>query len=237
MSNKPKQLYIIGGGTSLSEGISKGLWNKLQNHFTIGINYSYKYFPNPTILTFCDRLFYNDNREELKKLSLIIGKDHAQLKYMDNTITLKTNDSKYYRDVRLGVWKSALTGIFSLSLGIYLLDVGQLFLLGFDNGIISNDKDSRGRKLTHFYQGEIEHRGINKTTYYKGIIEKKSRAYWDYLPYTKETKCQIFNVSLKSNIPESIFKKISYDEFFKKMDNQTFNQEELRQEIRRKLQM
>jgi len=230
---KPKQCILIGGGSSLKDGIHKYLWRKLKNNFVIGINYSYRYFPNPTILTFCDRLFYNDHREELKKLPLIIGKDHAQLKMLPNTIFLKTNDSKYYRDVRLGAWKGALTGIFSLSLGIYLLDVGQLFLLGFDNGIISNDKDSRGRKITHFYN-DINHRGIGKTNYYDSIIKEKSRAYWDYLPYAKEKKVKIFNVSLKSNI--STFPKISYDEFFKKMDNQTFDQNLLRQEIRKKLQ-
>ena len=123
--------------------------------------------------------------------------------------------------------------MFALSLGIYLLNEGQIYLLGFDEGCIDNRKDNKGRRITHFYQGEIEHRGINKTNYYDGIIKNKSRAYWDYLPYASEKKCQIFNVSLKSNIPT--FPKISYDEFFNKMDNETFVQEELRKVIKEKL--
>ena len=41
-----KQIIIVGGGTSIKEGISKGLWSKLDNKYTFGLNYSYKYFFN-----------------------------------------------------------------------------------------------------------------------------------------------------------------------------------------------
>ena len=54
---KPKQLIIIGGGTSIKEGIKKGLWKRLRGKWTIGINYAYRYFDS-TMLCFCDSKFY-----------------------------------------------------------------------------------------------------------------------------------------------------------------------------------
>lgn len=240
----PKQLFIIGGGVSLKEGISKGLWDKLQNHFVIGINYSYLYYPNPTIQTFADIKFYEEEskKRQFKKLSLIVGKRH-KIKILPNTIMLRTN-SKYKRDLLEGVYKSSLTGLFALSLGIYLLDEGEIFLLGFDyraktqptilphtskpiNLIV---KDKKGRPLTHFYQGEISHRGIGKTSYYNG----KGRAEKDFKPFEKEKKIKIINVSLESRI--DVFPKISYDTFFSMLGKDTYNQDIIRKCIKNKLE-
>lgn len=231
--DKIKQLVIIGGGTSLREGISKGLWNKLRNHFVIGTNYSFLYYPNPTIQTFVDNKFYTDQQEGLSKLPLIIGRKHNIKKPLPNTILLPASSSKYHRDLKGGIYKASLCGIFSLSLGIYLLDqIGRegekrLFLLGFDFG--GQGKDSKGRALTHFYQGEIIHRGIAKCNYY----EMTGRGERDFGVFRNEKIIKIFNVGLKSNIP--CFPKISYDEFFELLDKKQYNQEELRQYIKEKL--
>ncbi len=230
--NKPTQLIIIGGGSSIQEGISKGLWSKLKNRWTIGLNYSYNFFDS-TVLCYVDGdgQFYSkeSKNEKFQNLLLIIGKEHNNLKVLPNTIALKTNDAKYYRDVKLGCYKSSLVGLFALSLAIYLLDEGEIFLLGYDNS--AQEKDNKNRPNTHFYQGEIEHRGIGKINYYGG----KDRAKRDFGVYKGEKKVKIYNVSLDSKIPGDIFEKISYDEFFKKLDNKQFDQNYIREYIKGKL--
>ena len=244
----PKQLIIIGGGYSLKEGISKGLWDKIKSKFVIGLNYSYNYFPNPTIQCFVDRLFYakESKKEKFQNLSLIIGTEH-KIDRLSNTIMLKDN-SKYKRDIRLGCYKSSLVGLFALSLGIYLLDIGEIYLLGYDMGELRKKdyekfltskheidklviKDKKNRALTHFYQGNIEHRGVGKIAYYND----KDRAKNDFGIYKKEKKVKIYNVSLVSKIPSDIFEKISYDQFFKKLDNKQYDQNLLIQQIKNKL--
>lgn len=235
--NKPKQVVILGGGASIKEGIQRGLWDKLQDKFTIGTNFSFNYFLS-TIQTYVDYAFYeigdysfsqNQQKEHVNKLStlpLIIGKKHDKLKKLDNTIMLQTNDVKYYRDIKLGIYNSCLVGIFALSLGIYLLDEGQIFLLGFDGD--SSGKMINNKPETHFYN-DIIHRGSGKVDWYytEGNLEK------NFKPFLQETKCHIYNVSLKSRI--NIFPKLSYSGFFEKLDKEIFSQEELRKEIRRKL--
>lgn len=227
--NKPNQIIIVASGVSLKEGISKGLWDKLKNHFVIGLNYSYNFFDS-TILCYADNPFYKEEsgKEEFQNLPLIIGKDHPQLKKLPNTITLKTNDVKYYRDVKLGCYKSNLCGIFALSLAIYLLDEGEIYLLGYDYGALGRAKN--GRALTHFYQGQINHRGIGKTNYFDTI----DRADKDFGVYANEKKVKIYNVSIMSKI--NTFIKCGYGFFFENLDKQEYNQEELRKEIKRKLQ-
>jgi len=227
MLKKPLQLVIIGGGSSIQEGVSKDLWNKLKDKFVIGINYSYNYFKDPTILCYCDKKFYNDERKKIKNLPLVIGKEHGQLHPEPNTIMLKTIASKYSRDLKNGVWKSSLTGIFALTLAIHLLDEGEIFLLGYDYSAIGKSK--RSESLTHFYQEEIQHRGTGRTNYY----DSSGRADKDFLPYKNEKKIKIYNVSMNSRI--NTFKKISYDQFFKMLDKKTYNQEELRKFIKEKL--
>lgn len=228
---KPKQAVIIGGGFSKAELIKKGLWERIKNKFTCCINYDYRYFPNPTFLTFVDIDFYKDELNKLKSLPLIIGKYHKNLEKIKhpNTYMLQVNDSKYTRNLSEGVYKSSLAGLFSLSLMIYLLTNGTVFLIGFDQGNINGKKDSKNRWITHSYQGEINHRGIAKINYYN----TKGRADNDFAPFAEEKKIKIYNVSPDSRI--NTFKKINYDEFFKKLDGNTFDQISLRQYIKTKL--
>ncbi|GAH30598.1 unnamed protein product, partial [marine sediment metagenome] len=74
--------------------------------------------------------------------------------YEDNTIVLP-HKIKY-----------RLTGIFALDVGIDLLEEGEIFLLGYDYSEYKNKKDTKKRKVTHFYQEQIEHRGIGHAEYY-----------------------------------------------------------------------
>ena len=237
LKTKPRQLILIGGGASIKEGIEKGLWKRIDHKWTIGTNYSFNYFDS-TILTCVDKQFYEKQSEKLKELPLIIAKEHGQMKVLPNTILLK-NSSKYDRTLNKGVYKASLVGLFALSLGINLLDVGEIYLLGFDYGELrkkdftkfaSSPKelhdlsyiDKEGRKITHFYQGDIKHRGIGKTSYYN----TKDRADKDFGVYKDEKHVKIYNVSIKSKI--TVFPKITYEEFFNKLDNEKYCQSYLR---------
>ena len=220
---KPSQLVIIGGGSSISEGISKGLWNKLKDKFVIGINSSCYHFKNPTFQVWLDKKFYEAHKEIFDKLPLVITKPKPKLP--SNVIQLKTTNN-YYRDIRKGVWKGSLSGIYALSLAIYLLDEGEIFLLGYD--FCGMGKDKKGRAKTHYYE-DIEHKGRGKINYYG----TSGRADRDFKPFANERKVKIYNVSLQSQI--NTFPKISYDQFFKMLDDKIFNQEELRKHIKEKL--
>jgi len=131
-------------------------------------------------------------------------------------------------------------------LGIHILDSGICFLLGFDYGEARKkgyDKsdlraieqarivDKSGKKyLTHFYQEELTHRGTGKINYYNA----KDRAKKDFSVYKNEKKIRIYNVSPDSRIPT--FPKIDYSTFFKMLDKHTYDQNELREYIKEKLQ-
>ena len=245
---KTKQLIIIGGGASINEARPLGLAEKIKDRFTCGLNYAYRYF-DCTYHCYVDRDFYDKQRIELAKLKLIIGKEHGK-KSLSNTINLSTA-TRYFRDLQGGVYSPDLCGLFALSLGIYLLDEGTIFLLGHDFGEIHKENiedkeinrielnkiselDNKKRYITHFYQGDFEHRGIGKISYY----HSKNRARNKFSPYIEDKKnrnIKIYNVSPNSRIPSNIFEKIDYNTFFKKLDEKRYNQDELRLMMRKKL--
>jgi len=239
-------LIIIGGGASIKEGLELGLKDKLKDKFTCGLNYAYKYFDNCTYHAFVDKDFYTKQRPELQKLPLIIGKSGGYSP-IPNTIDLPTA-TKYTRDLKGGTYSAELTGIFALSVGIFLVDVGTIYLLGYDFGEYHTknieDKpltqenfdtvtyDNHKRLITHFYQGEFNHRGIGKTSYYS----HKNRPRDKFSVYAKETKVKIYNVSENSRIPSKILEKISYETFFEKLRGDgRCNHNEQRLFIRKKL--
>lgn len=223
------QLIIIGGGTSIKEGIEKGLWERLIDRFTISLNFNYHHFPYHTFCCYVDKDFYIKNIEGLKVLPLVVGKYHKQIKAEGNLIQLKTNESEYDPSLKKGVYKSSLVGLFSLTVGSYLLEEGEVFLLGYDFGAVCGI-DKKNRPMTHYYQEEnkLNHRGIGKINYY----QSKGRADRDFKVYNNP-KIKIYNVSLNSNI--DTFEKISYDQFFGKLNNIRYDQNELRSQIRQKM--
>jgi hypothetical protein len=223
------QAIIIGGGTSINEGIDLGLWKKIENKFTVGLNYSFNYF-NSTLQCFVDLDFYQREAEKLRRLPLVIGKHHKFKPGLplDNTITLEAKAS-YNKDLTEGVYKSSLVGLFALSLTIKLLGKGEIYLLGYDYGALTKEKDKNNKAITHFYQGRIKHRGVGKINYYTA----RGRAQKDFAVYKQEKEVKIFNVSLDSYI--TTFPKISYGEFFRRLDKQKYHQTQLREEIKKEL--
>jgi hypothetical protein len=230
---KINQCTLIGGGPSIKEGIKKDLWNKIKWKFTIGLNYSFNYFPS-TILSFVDEKFYKDELEKLKSLPLIIGKESTRTQdiKLPNTILLKnSHEYKGLNSIKENkIYCSQLVGVFALTLAICLMEgEGEIFLLGYDFGD-NGKEDDKKRKITHFYQDKIDHRGVGKVSFY----DTKDRARKLFSVYKNE-KVRIYNVSLNSKIPEEIFPKISYDEFFKLLDSEEYCQIYLRNKIKKEL--
>ena len=223
------EIIIIGGGKSIQNGLFLGLKEKIKNKFVIVCNYAYKHFDH-TFMCFCDRDFYRprpdkDNPniyEELKKLPLIIGiNDNGVEEFkLDNTVLL---NKKY---------KTHLTGVFALSLAMKLMDKGTIYLLGFDwnrrLGLPERDPNyNPNSDLQIHYYNDIKHRGVGYVGYYENHNPNR-----EFAKLIKKD-ITIYNVSVNSNINNFI--KISYQTMFRLLNPATYNQNELRKEIRIKL--
>ena len=78
-----KQLIILGGGTSVVEGINKDLFPKLENKFTIGLNYSH-HFVDSTCWMYVDDTYYLNQVKYMEKLPLTIGRLHSNVPVKPN---------------------------------------------------------------------------------------------------------------------------------------------------------
>jgi hypothetical protein len=230
--NKINECIIVGGGSSIKQADFDVLKPLLASKFTILTNYSFKHF-NGTFLCFMDADFYKwkigsknpDIYEELKQLPLIIGINQNGVEEfkLDNTILLPKN--KFY--------DGNLTGILALSLACYLLeDKGVIYLLGFDWSKqpipIDKKKYNPNSNLQIHYYDNISHRGIGYTGYYDNHNADKS-----FLPFINKKDVKIFNVSLESNIND--FEKINYSTMFNLLSNIKYDQKELRDLIKNKI--
>ena len=228
------RLIITGGGNSMSEGIEKGLWEKLSKEYTFGINSSI-YFHEPTIPVFCDWYFYKSNKLELDKYPLVLGKFDGKIGNSnnhkcpkgDNLIMLKPHKNYQGADSwEKGFYSAILTGCFSLTIGI-ALGFKEIYLLGYDFTEINGK--------THFYQkdsldkqkigkivddGGRTQCGIGKDdrgNFRTGCYNKAPSLHFNEYDKVNEG-IKIYNVSPNSKI--DIFPKISYTEFFKVLEDE-----------------
>ena len=261
MNSTPTELIICGGGYSIKEYLPQ-LKEKLVNKFVISLNKTIEVFPNSTILNFVDcKSFYSKYKNELTNYPFIIGKHSPELarEKLKNTVLFNTVET-YDRTLKTGIYSGYLAGLFALSLGIYLLDEGNIYLLGFDGGqlpvkensltipFLSNGKlqnlpvedvtnkfknekevpniikqgDKLYRVISHFYQGDIEHRGIGKVDFYT----KNDKINRIFSCFKVETQVKIFNISPLSNL--NTFQKLDYTTFFSNLNTEIYTQDELR---------
>ena len=74
----PERIIILGSGYSVRQGMwsypatSLSLWEALRHEFTISLNWGYK-FCQPDISMYADYKWYENERQELKKLPIVIG--------------------------------------------------------------------------------------------------------------------------------------------------------------------
>jgi len=247
MNNIPSEIIIIGGGSSINEGISLGLKDRIKDKFVVLCNFAFYHFDG-TFLTFIDHEFYSgflksntnppvmiqnkEHREKIIQFPLIIGHETNQTKTLKvpNTILLKSA-STYTRDLSKGIYNSHLVGIFSLTLACWLMDFkGKIFLCGYDYSHRTPEQiQNKEKAKTHYYsEKELNHRGIGYTNFYE---KHKSSNYFSC--YLQEKNIKIYNVSLNSNIGE--FEKINYPTMFDLLDDVRYDQEELRELIKNKI--
>lgn len=231
----PNQCIIIGGGSSIKEGLTLGLKEQIKDMFVILCNFAMYHFEG-TVLTFVDSLsrndgaFYNKCFEDVKKFPLCIGRYDDRIPKEDkfnNTIFLKGSaDYKREYSFKEGVYTPTLSGIWAITIAIQLLkSKGEIFLCGFDwTRRTKEQKKNKEIADTHYYTDK-PHRGIGLTSMFE---ENNSKTLFQ--PFLRETNIKIYNVNPNSNIEE--FEKINYLTFFQKLDKLKYNQEELRQWIR-----
>ena len=224
---------ILGGGYSINRGIKMGLKEKLEHEFTIGTNIAFRFF-NPTLTCFVDIKFWERYKEEIKKQPLVIYKhynDIVRTKNMFPVISLSDYPGK--GSFSRGIYRSVLTGLFSIHVAINLNAI-KIFLLAYDWTRKSNSiKNDKGECLVHYFQDDKALQNYDKlkeTSYYDNHSPRSL-----FEPFEKEEDVEIINVCLESNIPN--FKKISYEEFFEELKNhpQFINQEEVRDKIKMRL--
>jgi len=263
-----KRAIIIGSGASVRQNqwnISLDklpLWNTLKDEFTIGCNWSHRWF-NSTVLMYSDYQWYATEKERLKDVPLILGKKDGYYNRKDsvtlgdnvlllnecvNTTRLKKGNKKpgmhptyWGKDAwKKGFYCSQLIGLKALNLAI-ALGCTEIYLLGFDACDINGhthfyDDTDAGTYLwnKHKYCGMGKHDNGKYRTGNYNKIEELNNFYFE--PFEQElSKIDIFNVSVESKI--ETFCKITYDEFYKDLkDRKTkVNHEEIRQAIKDKL--
>ena len=233
-----KEIIILGGGSSIKEGLSLGLKEKIKDKCVLTLNFAFNHFDS-TATVFVDDMFYRgyiygcgitcnkEHVEKLKQLPLIIGAKRDYIRFYPNTIPLGYTFS-YRHDIPLkkGFFVGKpLTGIFALHIAAYLLDYnGSIYCLGFDGGVISASDSTS----THYYT-DIKHRGIGKTDVY--TAEPLDHYFKEFLV---EKDLTIYNVSPNSNIKS--FQKITYPKMFELLTEETYDQNDLRIQIQEKLE-
>lgn len=232
-----KEIIIIGGGSSIKEGIAVGLKDKIANKCVLGTNYSFKHF-DLTALCFIDRDFYRplhmkqhkdatpDVYEELGKLNYLIigGRRNPDLDNIAHKNTILIPCPKK----QLGECPP-LTGIFALAIADYF-NPENIFLLGYDWDRRNPATTPRGKyyrpttdRNTHYYD-DVKHKGNGFLGFYENHIPE------NYFKYFTDSTSKIYNVSLKSNI--NMFEKIDYSKMFELLSPDVCNKEELQKFIR-----
>ena len=149
MEQIPQEVIILGAGLSIEEGKQKGLYEKIKNRFTIGLNLSYKEFDS-TIVMFVDEPFYEREVEQLKKLPLVIGVAHGIINPDEhpNFILFRNSGTYYGKDSikQNKIYSTWLVGIFSLTFSI-ALGCKQAYLLGYDWGIDKTNIKKNGNQI------------------------------------------------------------------------------------------
>lgn len=252
-----KKCVILGAGNSMNDGINKGLWTKLDNIVTFGINESFQFF-NSTLLTFVDWTFYRDRFDKVKDFPLVVTLDNPAIGYWytdrqkgryqkcpiaDSLVKVKGSSVYFGKEsLKKGVYTGVLGGLFATTLAI-ALGFDEIYLLGFDF--------SQTNGKTHFYQNNtegigqfkdennVERSGVgfNKFGQFAtGVFNNSDKYIQDFWkPYLEEKDVKIYNVSMNSRI--NTFEKITYDKFFERIKNEDpIHQEKNREEIRNKIQ-
>lgn len=208
-----KSCIIIGGGSSVKEGLTLDLWNQIKGQDIWSVNFAFMtmpYFPSKEI--WVDKTFFTNNIDKLQELSVngvdCIAKEHGVYNEIKAIKQVACTRDEYNTDIKkpLFIGSSGLSGVFALS---YAISQGYdtIYLLGYDFGTKSLSDNK-----THYYLDTIavSSHGLHcPEVYLDDNGPKKEVREFDY--FLKEN-CKIYNVSPQSNIQS--FDKIDYPTFF-----------------------
>jgi hypothetical protein len=208
-----KTAILIGGGTSVLDGIELDLWNKIKDKADIfSINYAFKtmpYLPNKQVWT--DTTFFRNNVEALENLYKHGVECHTKKHGIYNAIPeIKQHDTvREEKDAsnKLFIGLMGLSGMLALALAINM-QYERIFLLGYDFGTSSINNTH-----THYYQKmpiPVISSGINNPQVY--LTDTGVKKDVKQFNYFNNKGSIIYNVSLRSNIQS--FPKIRYEEMF-----------------------
>jgi len=230
----PKEIILIGGGSSIREGLALNLKEKLEGKCGFTLNFSFRHF-NSTAEIAIDESFYRgfilgngitkdqSHVDALKELPFIIAPKLDFVRFYENTITLPFSDTYHKDPLKRGFYigEKALCGIFALHIASWIASPDtSIYLLGFDGGALEGQD-------THYYS-DIKHKGMGLTNIYEVFDTEKS-----YKNFISKDIAKIYNVSPYSNL--HCFEKIDYSTFFTLLSEDKYDQTELRQYIREKL--
>lgn len=233
-----KRGIIIGGGSSINDGIELGLSNKIKNEFVIGINYAHRFF-DVDLVVFLDKDLWKVEKEEiLKKKILVAGKKDggflqeflnlkAVMKETETMFPLRTQTISPEKPFGEGIFYRGLSGVFGTAF-LCQLDFDEIYLLGMDFGGVKE------KSKTHFYQDKLQHRGTGVANgKYKTRVYNKEAD--DFFNKFDKFKKKIFNVSPLSRIKN--FEKINYETMFSKLENREefISKEETREFVKENL--
>lgn len=208
-----KDIILVGGGSSVNEGISLGLWNKIKDFEVWSINFAFMTMPYlPKREIWVDLSFFTKNMEALQKLQSqgvpCYAKKHMKYVNIPEVTTLETTRDPKEADKKIFIGRMGLSGFFALHLAIKE-NYDRIFLLGFDFGAPTTH--------THYYQDilKVESSGFGKPELYTHKNGQVKDGVKDFEIFIGSNS-KIYNVSMISNIP--YFPKITYEEFFIKLN-------------------
>ena len=212
-----RRVIILGAGSSIKSGLSLGLWEKIQNEEVWSINYAFKTMPFlPKRELWIDTRFFHGNMQELynlfRKGVSCYAKTHQKYVNIPEIRTYECTRSPQEFDKKIFIGRMGISGIFALYLATMIEKVDEVYLLGYDWGSITNDKQ------THYYQNTLvtDSVGVGRPELYKNPDGTVKGEVDDFSLFLRpDIKTKIYNVSPNSAI--NYFDKLTYEEFFKKL--------------------
>lgn len=210
-----KDVIILGGGASVTEGIEMGLWDIIKGKEIWSLNFAYKAMPYlPTREVWVDTTFWKNNTDELESINKRGVQCHAKKNDRYNMISdiIQHDTSRKPDDKnKLFIGAMGLCGLFALALAIQE-KYERIFLLGYDWGT-----PVRSNTHTHFYQGmsgiTYQSRGVGRPDVYIQDNSNPKNGVRDFDAFKNHK--EIYNVSIISHITS--FPKLKYEEFYERL--------------------
>lgn len=223
-----KSVILVGGGTSVTEGIEKDLWNKIKDKTIWSLNYGFMTMPYlPQREVWVDGSFFKNNMIALNDLANkdvdMVAKHNSFIGNLPKLTSYESTRNRLEYVGKLGKEKNRIfcghqgfVGTFALHLAI-CDGFNEIFLLGYDYGVPPDKKD---KTETHYYQNKLKviSSGFKRPQIYLDQNNKVKLDVEDYKVFLQEKDVKIWNVSVNSNI--SYFEKITWKVFFEKIKNE-----------------